>query len=248
MRIEPNIAPVASLFGEPSRAAILTVLLDGRALPAGELARVAGLTPTAASGHLGKLVEGRLVTVQNAGRHRYYRLAGAAVATAIEALAQLTPRPVCLALPPLSPAARALRHARSCYNHLAGELAVDVAQALEARGYLLRGPDRRYELGGEAARRWFAGQGIDVGSLHAGRCGVARQCLDWTERRPHLAGPLGVALFLRWCELGWLERRAEQPRLVGVTTLGRIKMHAVLGIGTAGPGKDETPCGGGARK
>ncbi len=230
MRIEPNIAPVASLFGEPSRAAILTVLLDGRALPAGELARIAGLAPTAASGHLSKLTDGKLLIVERSGRHRYYRLAGAAVATAIEALAQLTERPVCLALPVLSPAARALRHARSCYDHLAGALAVEVAQALEARGHLRRGEGRRYEIGGASARRWFAAQGVVIESLRSGRQGVARQCLDWTERRPHLAGPLGSALFRCWCEQGWLKRCAEQGRLIEVTPHGRRKLCEHLGI------------------
>ncbi len=105
MRIEPNIAPIASLCGEPSRAAILTVLLDGRALPASELARIAGLTPPAASGHLGKLTAGKLLVVQRSGRHRYYRLASAAVATAIEALAQLTEHPAVFARPTRCPAA-----------------------------------------------------------------------------------------------------------------------------------------------
>ena len=104
MRLEPNTAPVASLFGEPSRAAILTALLDGRALPAGELARIAGLAPTAASGHLSKLIDGKLLAVEPAGRHRYYRLASAAVAAVIEDLAQLTEPPVSLTLPRLSPA------------------------------------------------------------------------------------------------------------------------------------------------
>ena len=232
MRIEPNIAPVASLFGEPSRAAILTVLLDGRALPAGELARIAGLTPPAASGHLSKLIAGKLVTVEPSGRHRYYRLADADVAAAIEALAQLTPRPALFTLPALPPAARALRHARSCYNHLAGALAVEVARALETRGHLCRGEGRRYDIGGPSAYRWFAAQGIDLRALPPGRSGVARQCLDWTERRPHLAGPLGAALFARWCARGWLQRRAEQGRLVEVTPLGRRELRAHLGIET----------------
>jgi DNA-binding transcriptional ArsR family regulator len=116
VRIEANIAPVASLFGKPSRAAILTVLMDGRALPAGELARIAGLTPTAAGGHLSKLVDGKLLTVELEGRHRYYRLANADVAEVIEGLAQLRKPPACLTLRNLSPAARSLRYARTCYN------------------------------------------------------------------------------------------------------------------------------------
>lgn len=230
MRIEPNIAQLAALFGEPSRSAILTVLLDGRSLPAGELARTAGVSVTAASGHLAKLVEGNLLAMEVEGRHRYYRLSGPKVATVIEELAELAGRPAVLGLPKLSPAATALRSARSCYDHLAGELAVAVAGALEKKKYLVRGEGKRYELGGMAARRWFTRQGIDLASLRPARYGVARQCLDWTERRPHLGGPLGAGLFAVWCEAGWLRRHRVQPRLVEVTALGWRKFREELGI------------------
>ncbi len=161
MRVEPNIAPIAALFGEPSRAAILTVLLDGRALPAGELAGVAGINSTAASGHLSKLVNGGLLAVDVEGRHRYYRLANPAVATVIEDLAQLSGRPPIFNLPKLSPSARALRQARTCYDHLAGQLAVAIAATLESRGWLVRGEGKRYEIGNEAGRQWFANQGVN---------------------------------------------------------------------------------------
>jgi DNA-binding transcriptional ArsR family regulator len=230
MRIEPNIARVAALFGEPSRAAILTVLLDGRSLPAGELARTAGVSVTGASGHLAKLVNGDLLAVEVEGRHRYYRLASPAVAAVIEDLAQLAGRPTLFSLPELSPAAKALRLARSCYDHLAGELAVAIAAALEGRKYLIRGEGRRYNIGGESARRWFARQGVDLQPMRPARHGIARQCLDWTERRPHLAGPLGAELFACWCEAGWLRRRRGQSRLVEVTALGRRKFRQELGI------------------
>ena len=230
MRIEPNIAPVAALFGEPSRAALLTVLLDGRALPASELARIAGLSATAASGHLSKLVAGKLLTVESEGRHRYYRLASAAVAEVIEGMAQLAGLPLPLTLPAPSPAARALRFARTCYNHLAGELAVKIAQELENRGYVRRGEGKRYEIDGERGRRWFAAQGIDLQRLRPARYGLARQCLDWTERRPHLAGPLGTQLFKCWCEKGWLKPCQGQPRLIELTALGRQQLRTQLGI------------------
>ncbi len=156
MRLEPDIARVAALIGEPSRTALLTVLLDGASRPASELAAAAGVSPTAASGHLAKLVQGRLLLAETAGRHRYYRLAGPEVATAVEALAQLTELPAVLRPPRLSPAAQALRAARSCYDHLAGRLAVAVAAALEARGHLVRGEGQIYQTGDEDARRWFA--------------------------------------------------------------------------------------------
>ncbi|MBA3832845.1 MAG: helix-turn-helix transcriptional regulator [Chthoniobacterales bacterium] len=228
--MEPNIAQVAALFGEPSRAALLTVLLDGRALPAGELARTAGVGATAASGHLAKLVDGDLLAVEAEGRHRYYRLASPAVATVIEDLAQLAGIPAVLSQPKLSAHASALRLARSCYDHLAGELAVAIATALEKRKYLVRGEGKSYKVGGKTARRWFARQGIDLETLRPGRYGIARQCLDWTERRPHLAGPLGGTLFLTWCDAGWLKRHRAQPRLVEVTILGRRKFREELGI------------------
>ena len=174
MRVEPNIAPVAALFGEPSRAAILTVLLDGRALPAGELAGVAGINPTAASGHLSKLVTGGLLAVEVEGRHRFYRLANPTVATVIEDLAQLSGRPAIFNLPQLSPSARALRQARTCYDHLAGQLAVAIAATLESRGWLVRGEGKRYEIGSEAGRQWFANQGINFQTIKPGRYGLAR--------------------------------------------------------------------------
>jgi DNA-binding transcriptional ArsR family regulator len=231
MRIEPDFSRVAALFGEPSRSAILTVLLDGRAVSAGELARAAGVAPTAASGHLAKLVGGGLVAVSVEGRHRYYRLAGPAVAAVIEDLAQLAGPPAILSLPKLPPSARALRLARSCYDHLAGELAVAIADALEERGYLVRGEGKRYEVAaGEDARHWFARQGVEVDCLRPTRHGIARQCLDWTERRPHLAGPLGAKLFAAWCDAGWLRRHPVQPRMVELTPLGRKKFRQELGL------------------
>lgn len=230
MRVEPNIGPVAALFGEPSRAAILTVLMDGRALPAGALSEVAGISPTSASGHLSKLVNGGLLVVEVAGRHRYYRLANPTVAAVIEDLAQLAARPPILNLPKLSPAARALRQARSCYDHLAGELAVAIAAALESRGWLVRGEGKRYEIESETGRQWFATQGIDFQTIKPGRYGLARQCLDWTERRPHLAGPVGAHLFARWCERRWLARESGRSRMVQVTALGRRRLRQELAL------------------
>jgi DNA-binding transcriptional ArsR family regulator len=230
MRIEANIAPVAALFAEPSRAAIMSVLLDGRALPAGELANLAGVSPTAASAHLTKLIDGGLLAVEVEGRHRYYRLANTGVAQVIEELALLSKEPAIFRTSPLSLAARALRHARSCYDHLAGELAVAIADALEGRGWLVRGQGKRYEIGGEEGRKWFVRQGVNFQTIKPGRYGLARQCLDWTERRPHLAGPIGAQLFKHWCERGWLERDNYHPRLVTVTALGRRSLRHELGL------------------
>jgi DNA-binding transcriptional ArsR family regulator len=230
MRIEANIAPVAALFAEPSRAAILSVLLDGRALPAGELANLAGVSPTAASAHLTKLIDGGLLAVEPEGRHRYYRLANTGVAQVIEELALLTKEPAIFRTPPLSAAARALRQARSCYDHLAGELAVAIATALEGRGWLVRGEGKRYEIENEEGRQWLSRNGVNFQAIKPGRYGFARQCLDWTERRPHLAGPVGAHLFRSWCERGWLERDKYHARLVKVTTLGRRRLQKELGL------------------
>jgi DNA-binding transcriptional ArsR family regulator len=230
MSIVPDISRIAVLIGQPSRAAILTVLLDGRALPATELARAAGVGATGASDHLAKLVRAKLLEVEIEGRHRYYRLARSDVATVIEELAHLAGVPNALVPLKLSPSAQALRLARSCYDHLAGEFGVAIAAALEDRRYLVRGEGKRYEIGGKQARHWFVKQGVDFDALKPGRWGLARQCLDWTERRPHLAGPLGAKLFMIWKEAGWLKRDERQPRLIEITALGRKHFRRLLGI------------------
>jgi hypothetical protein len=166
--------------------------------------------------------------VEAEGRHRYYRLANSAVANVVEGLALLSNEPAILKTPALLPAARALRQARSCYDHLAGEVAVAIAAALERRGWLLRGEGKRYEIGNDEGRRWFARQGVNFRTIKPGRHGLARQCLDWTERRPHLAGPVGAQLFAHWCERGWLER--DKNRLVKITVLGRRRLRHELGL------------------
>lgn len=229
MRGEPNIATAAALIGDPARAAILTALADGRALPAGELAASAGLSSSAASAHLSKLLEGGLLALEREGRHRYYRLAGPGVATALESLALIAVQPK-RSVVVRSPQALALRYARSCYDHLAGELGVDIAHALKDRGLIAPAEQGKGVNVTEAGVAWFdAVFGIDLSKLRPGRHGLACRCLDWTERRHHLAGPLGARLFQRCCELGWL-KRAPQSRAVQLTRKGRNGLHAELGI------------------
>jgi len=232
VRTEPNIATVAALIGDIGRAAILTALVDGRALPAGELAAAAGLSAPAASAHLARLLDGGLLAVEREGRHRYYRLAGPGVATILESLAAHAGQPI---RPEVArtPQVHALRRARTCYDHLAGELGVAVAAALQGNGLLVAAEGKRLDVTPTGAA-WFASVlGIDAAGLKPGRHGVACLCLDWTERRHHVAGPLGTQMLQRCCDLGWLTR-APQSRAVRLTTCGRDSLRNRLGIVNCG--------------
>jgi DNA-binding transcriptional ArsR family regulator len=231
MPMDANVAIPAALIADPARAAILMALMDGRAQPAGALAYAANLSPQAASNHLAKLLDGGMVTVESTGRHRYYRLAGSEVAAVLEALQSMAPRVRPLD-EPRSPEALRLRAARSCYDHLAGRLGVAVAQAMEARGLLsfaANAPTAKFCDLTEAGRYWFAELGIDVAAIRASRKPQARRCLDWTERRHHLAGPLGTALLARMVELGWIAR-APGTRAVTVTAAGVRGLKQSLGL------------------
>ncbi|MFB4313965.1 ArsR/SmtB family transcription factor [Actinomadura sp. 21ATH] len=201
---QADIAPVAALMADRGRAAMLTALLDGRPLAAGELARTAGVSAPTASAHLGRLLDGGLVTVVKQGRHRYYRLAGADVAEVIEALSRIS-APVEVRSLRQSRQARRLHRARSCYDHLAGEAGVALYAALMDGGSL----DADFQATEKGAER-FARLGIDVGSLRKARRRFAGECLDWTERRPHLNGALGAALLARFIEIGWVERGGDR--------------------------------------
>lgn len=228
MEREPGIAVTAALIGDTGRAAMLIALADGRALPAGELAAAAGLSASAASGHLARLTEGGLLAVERQGRHRYYRLASPGVAAILESLAAHagTPRRASVLS---SPRERALRQARSCYDHLAGELGVAVAAALEERGLLAADEGKRLVVT-SAGTTWFAAvPGIDVAALRPGRHGIACRCLDWTERRHHLAGPLGAHLLGRLCDLGWLAR-TPKSRALRLTQRGAEGLSRELGL------------------
>lgn len=234
MGLHPNIATAAFLIADPARSAMLMALLDGRARPAGELAYAAGVTAQTASAHLGKLRDGGLLTVETEGRHRYYRLAGPHVAEALEHLAAIRPPGEVRRKPP-GREAQGLRFARCCYDHLAGQLGVAVAGALQARDLLRPADGRRYAVT-PAGIAWCAGLGLDVAALRPGRHGLARACLDWTEREHHLAGPLATALMRTFCAQGWL-RRAETGRAVRVTPKGWIALRTELGL-------DPASCGG----
>lgn len=222
-----SFAATAFLLADPARALMLTALLDGRALPAGELAYAAGIAPQTASSHLAKLLAGGLVSVESEGRHRYYRLAGAHVAQALEHLAAIRPGQT-VKRKALSPQGRELRFCRCCYDHLAGQVGVAIAHGLQARDYLRAAPDKRYVVT-PAGIAWFGGLGIDVATLKPGRLGLARQCLDWTERTHHLAGPLGTRLLGALCAADWLQR-APDSRAVRVTPKGWVELGRHLAL------------------
>jgi DNA-binding transcriptional ArsR family regulator len=217
------IAGFGELVADPSRVAMLLSLLDGLARPASELAQIARVAPSTTSAHLHRLTTGGLVRVEQRGRHRYYRLADDRVADALEALALHVGRPVS----PLRPNATrdALACARTCYRHLAGQLGVAWFDALVHHGSLRerRGAAQLTEAGLER----LGGLGLDLPDAVAEVAG--KPCLDWTERRNHLGGPLGALLTERLLARRWIARRKD-TRSVRITTVGRSAFAAV-GIG-----------------
>ncbi|MEV6176703.1 winged helix-turn-helix domain-containing protein [Streptomyces sp. NPDC052015] len=225
----PLLARLAGLIADETRAACLLALLDGRAWTAGELARHAGVAASTLSEHLGKLVAGGLLTEERQGRHRYVRLAGARVAQLVEDLAaQVAPEEVA---PPrnlrASSAGSAMARGRTCYDHLAGRLGITVTDAFAARGLLLR--DTGFALT-ETGLRWFEEAGIPLD--RRGRRPLARACLDWTERRPHLAGVAGAALCRHALDAGWCVPIGSE-RAVKVTATGERALAGLLGIAPA---------------
>jgi DNA-binding transcriptional ArsR family regulator len=212
----PIIAEIAALVGDPARATVLSALLDGRALTASELAFAARITPQTASSHLAKLTAAGLLSVVRSGRHRYFRLASSRVADMIEGIVAvaLEKRPQ---YRPLSRQARALSAARICYDHLAGRLSVDLTDAFVAREYVVL-DDEAAEIT-TAGTRFFAEFGIELPTKRSTRRHHCRLCLDWTERRPHIAGAVGAAITKRYFDLGWIERM-KRTHAVIVTPLG----------------------------
>jgi DNA-binding transcriptional ArsR family regulator len=223
------LSAVGALVGDPRRANILSALIDGRALTATELAWTAGVAPATASEHLTKLVAGGLLTVSRQGRHRYFRLAAVEVARMLEAMMVIAnqgepkdaPR---RATPRIDPA---LREARTCYDHLAGRLGVGIADAMVNRGLIVLG-----EEAGEvtaSGHAWLAAFGVKVELAGRTRRLLCRPCLDWSERRPHLAGRLGAALCARCEEVGWIERQRD-GRAVRVTAKGQLGFAREFGL------------------
>jgi len=226
MRPDPDISAVAALLADPSRAAMLDALLADRRLSAGELARRARISPQTASTHLSRLVEGGLLAVEIEGRRRAFQIAGPEVARAIEALSVLARRPEAPHAGDES-LARAVRAARTCYDHLAGALGVALTDALSGRDWI-RGDEEGFEIT-VAGRVGFSDLGINLLALSRGRRPLARACLDWSERRPHLAGALGAALLHRCLDERWIAR-VRDSRAVRLTDRGRRALSAALGL------------------
>ncbi|MGL1922661.1 MAG: ArsR family transcriptional regulator [Hyphomicrobiales bacterium] len=227
MKLGPDISSIAALIGDPARANILTALLGGYALTATELTTEAGVTKQTASSHLSKLVEGKLLSVEKQGRHKYYRLANHEIAELLESLtnvaADIAPKRV-----RTGPKEPALRKARRCYDHLAGEIAVKMFDEFIAQGLIVN--DRNNNEGipvlTNKGTEHFTRFGIDINKLHNQKRPICRSCLDWSMRRHHLAGGLGAALLDEFEARGWAQRSVEN-RIINFTSEGE---KAVLNL------------------
>ena len=211
---------------------MVSALLDGRSLTASELACAARITPQTAGTHLAKLTEAGLLSVVRNGRHRYFRLASPTVADMIDGIVAvaLEKRP---RYHPLSRQARALSAARICYDHLAGRLSVDLTHSFVARKYVVL--DEEAAEITTAGTRFLTEFGIELPTLHSPHRHVCRLCLDWTERRPHVAGAVGAAITKRCFDLGWMERMKSSHAVI-VTPLGRRGFQETFGIDASDPG------------
>ena len=234
---DPDLAPAAALIADPTRAAILSALLPGRPLAAGELARLAGVSAATASFHLAKLLAGGMITVASQGRHRYYRLASHEVAAALEALGLISPaRPVRTLRQ--SREAVALAGARTCYDHLAGRAGVELLDAmlrhglLEEKSFSRTGSgattEPRFDVTGAGAGTLGA-FGLDISEIRRTGRPFAGACLDWTQRRGHLNGALAAAITARLFELGWIER-GQRRRSVRITAAGAAGLAVTFGL------------------
>ena len=226
MKSGPDIAAIAALVGDPGRANMLTALMAGQALTAGELAREAGVTAQTASSHLAKLQAGGLITVRKQGRHNYFALSGPDVGQAIEALMGLAQRTGHSRVR-TGPAEPALREARVCYDHLAGETGVALLENLIARGLI--DEDGEALILTEKGQAFMLALGLDLPKLTRSRRPLCKGCLDWSVRRSHLAGSLGAALLDRFYGLGWAARE-EGTRLVSFTPKGQVALNEIFGV------------------
>lgn len=211
MQEGPDIARVAALIGDPARANMLTALMSGKALTATELASEAGITAQTASTHIAKLLDGHLVQVRKQGRHKYVSLAHADVATTLEALMGLSAGHGALRTR-TGPKDAAMRHARVCYNHLAGQMGVQMFNSMLARGFLAEDGDALVLT--DAGAGFVQEFGVELGPLTAARAPLCRTCLDWSERRTHLAGSVGRAMLIQMETRGWVRRDPSSRAVV----------------------------------
>ena len=214
------MARVSSLLGDTTRTTILASLADGRSLTAGELSRMTKVSPPTMSSHLTKLVEGGLLTMQAQGRYRYYRLSSPKVADILEAIAAITPPAPARSLRQ-SDEVRALRFARTCYEHLAGQVGVAFSSAMVAKGYFEELTDTYWLT--DAGETWLTKFGVSIEGLHRIATSIPRH-IDWTERHHHLGGPVAVGITRRLLELGWIERGSIR-RSIHITELGQISLR-----------------------
>ncbi|WP_459503425.1 ArsR/SmtB family transcription factor [Bacillus sp. C1] len=212
-----NAAKIASLISDTSRATILIQLLDGRPHPATELAHAAKIKPQTASFHLQKLYEAKVIDVEKHGRHRYYKIANPEIADSLEKILYLAP-PEPIQSFKQSKEAKEIRLARTCYDHLAGKLAVDITNSLLQNNILLK-ENMLFHVT-QKGERFFEEFGIDLHALHNKRRFFSKCCLDWTERQHHIAGALGNAMLERMLERGWITK-VPQTRAVHITPLGK---------------------------
>lgn len=229
MKDGPHIARIAALIGDTARAEMLSALTGGQALTATELAGIAGITKQTASAHLAKLMEAQLLQVQAQGRHRYYQLADDDVARLLESLMGVAFRAGAVRLRS-SPREPALRSARVCYDHLAGDYGVQLLDSLLKQRLLAGTKEQPQQLAlTQAGETFFSDFGIDVAQLAKARRPLCRRCLDWSERRHHLAGAIGAALLQRLFALGWA-RRAKDSRVVSFSPPGERQLRQQFGF------------------
>lgn len=224
MNVENNFVSIAGLLCEPTRARMLWNLLDGRAYTATELAAAADISATSASNHLAKLREADIVKVEVQGRHRYYSFATPEVAYAVESLANLAGK---RSLNKTEKALSGIKYCRTCYDHLAGFVAVKFVEALEAKGFIIK-TESSYDVTDDGWN-WFARFEIFQANFTNNRRPVTRQCLDWSERRPHLAGQLGAAFLDKALEKKWF-KKIQFSRELEVSTSGRKELYEMLGM------------------
>jgi DNA-binding transcriptional ArsR family regulator len=230
MKAGPDIAMIAALVGDPARANMLMALMTGRALTASELAVQAGITPQTASSHLSKLEAGGLIEQEKQGRHRYFRLSDPDVAGLLEVIEGVAARAGHMRVR-TGPKDPALRHARICYDHLAGDLGVQMLDSMK-RQRLLRQSKQVIELTGEGKRFLTDSLQISAETLTHPRRPLCKACLDWSERRHHLAGTLGAAMMTRFTELKWAARDSTPgSRVVNFTRNGEKRFAALFGDG-----------------